>query len=269
MTTIHMSDGAVNGVVSDNRIRLESASQLTRERIRALIHQGVVIPGEKLSLIKLSEQFGVSKTPIRDALRDLTVQGLINIVPRVGVYVRLISPEEVIEVYDVKVALEPMMAQRAAERGSVEQKARFRADISALSEAADADDVDTYVAHLEKRRALLLEMAESDALRSLLAVIDGRVRLLRYRNLSRPGHLRVSVRQHTAIADAIGEGDAQKSFDTMQFHMRDARGRVRSLLQQNELGLDGEGFRTHEYQAMVRAQGRLKFADGQDQRTDD
>lgn len=216
-----------------DEIRLESASQLTRERIRSLIHAGALVPGQRLSLVDLSERFGVSKTPVRDALRDLSAEGLITIVPRVGVHVRLISSEEMMDVYAAKVALEPMMARRAASKGSAEQKARFTEGVAELMRAADEHDVDEYVRLLEERRALLLDMAASDVLRALFAVIDGRVRFLRYRNLSQPGQLQVSSGQHELIAKAIQAGDAEEAFEKMQLHMRDARERVRQLLEQS------------------------------------
>lgn len=216
-----------------NKIRIDSVSQIVRERIRSMIHSGELVPGQRLSSDELADRFGVSRTPVRDALRDLSTEGLITIVPRVGVFVRVISRTEAMEVYSVKGALEPLMARRAATRGSEGQKASFAEGVADLLRAADEHDVDRYVHVLEERRALLLDMAASDVFRELFAVIDGRVRFLRYRNLSQPGRLRVSAEQQQQIARAIQAGDSEQAFQAMTYHMRDALEWVRGLLAQD------------------------------------
>lgn len=231
MTNDHRTEISV---AEQTRIETSSLSALTTERIRRMIHTGAIVPGQRILLEELSSQFGVSKTPLRDALNVLRGEGLIEIVPRVGVYVREISEEEIKEVYEAKGALEPLAARRAAQRGTASQREQFGASMQDLLHAAQADDVPRYVQLLELRRERLMEMAGSDVLRDLFAVIDGRVRLMRYRNLSQPGHLASSVQQHQRVADAVVAGDPDEAFAAMRDHMRDAYQRVLSLIESSE-----------------------------------
>ncbi|MDF5753176.1 GntR family transcriptional regulator [Spongiactinospora sp. TRM90649] len=212
------------------RLRVLSAKDVVIEEIRALIHNGTVASGERISTDELAERFGVSRTPVRDALQQLSVEGLVTITPRVGVFVREISPQEITDVYQIKTALEPMMAAWAAQRGTPEQRAAFHGTFDELERLARANDVQGYVRALEERREALLAMAGSDGLRDSFAVLDGRVRLLRFRNLSQPGRLTVSASQHRPIAEAIEAGDAEAAYTAMQKHMLDATARVRLLV---------------------------------------
>lgn len=212
------------------QIKVASAKKLTVERIRALIHSGELRPGDRISIDDLARGFGLSRTPVRDALWQLSSEGLVEILPRSGVFVRNISSREVIEVYEAKGVLEPLMARWATQRGTQAQRAEFHASIEPLRVAAVDEDVTRYVELVEGRRLALMEMADSPVLESLFSVIDGRVRLLRHRNLSQPGRLMVSMNQHALIAEAVRDGDADGAFYAMRFHMKDAQQRVRSLV---------------------------------------
>ncbi|WP_203959481.1 GntR family transcriptional regulator, partial [Sphaerisporangium siamense] len=115
-------------------------------------------------------------------------------------------------------------------RGTPEQRAAFRGAFDELERLARSDNVQEYVRALEERREALLAMARSDGLRDSFAVLDGRVRLLRFRNLSQPGRLIESAAQHRSIAEAIEAGDPDAAYIAMRDHMLDATARVRLLV---------------------------------------
>lgn len=211
-------------------LRLQSAKDAVTEEIRRQIHEREIEPGDKISIDELATSFGVSRTPVRDALFQLSSEGLVEIQPRIGVFVREITEEEILDVYRIKELLEPQMAAWAAERGGATRRQRFYESVDLLDLAAADHDVARYVAHLEDRREALLEMAGSSPLRDCLSLIDGRVRLLRFRNLSRPEHLDHSAAQHRVVARAIADRDAEAARAAMAAHMRDAQSRIRSVL---------------------------------------
>jgi DNA-binding GntR family transcriptional regulator len=199
-----------------------------------MIHSGEFDAEEKLSIISLSEKLGVSRTPVRDALWQLAGEGLVTVSPRVGAFLRRVTPREAADIYRLKQSIEPIMASWATERASHEERARYRAMVEDLAIVAKTEDVERYVARLEECRAELLRMADSPPLVDILAVIDGRVRLLRFRSLSQPGQLNVSANQHIAVADAVASGDAQAAMSQMAEHMRYASRRAQRLLQRSK-----------------------------------
>ncbi|MDF5753177.1 GntR family transcriptional regulator [Spongiactinospora sp. TRM90649] len=214
----------------DSQFRILSAKDVVTEEIRALIHNGTITSGERISTDELAERFGVSRTPVRDALQQLSVEGLVTITPRVGVFVREISPQEINDVYQIKTALEPMMAAWAAVRGTPEQRSALLRSVADLERAAAAEDVPTYARMIEERYEEMLTMAGSGGLRDALGVLDGRVRLLRFRDLHQPGSLAESVAGHRAVAEAIASGDPQAAYNAMQAHMAQSTAKVQALM---------------------------------------
>lgn len=226
-----MTDGGLIGSVTNvNALGLRSATTAVKEEIRRLLYTGELVPGHRVPVDELAARFNVSRTPVREALAQLSAEGLVTIEPRVGVFVRIISDKEILEVYRIKRALEPLMASWAAERGSPEQRREFAAAIKHLEDAIQAGDIPRYVSLLEERREALLEMADSSALRDSLGILDGRVRLLRFRNLSQPGVLDKSLAGHKEVAKAILDGDPEAAYDAMLRHMLDAEAGIRQLL---------------------------------------
>lgn len=210
---------------------LLSAKAYAVGRIRAMIHSGEFDEDEKLSISALSQKLGVSRTPVRDALWQLAGEGLVTVSPRVGAFLRRVTQEEAADIYRLKEAIEPLMAAWAAERAGVEDRSRYKAMVEDLVTIAATDDVERYITCLEQCRSTLLSMADSPPLADILSVIDGRVRLLRFRNLSQPGQLRVSAGQHVAVAEAVADGDTARAMTEMAEHTRDASRRVQRLAQ--------------------------------------
>lgn len=212
-------------------LRLTSAKDAVAEELRKLIHTGEVQPGERLSIESVAERFGLSRTPVRDALFVLRSEGLVTIVPRIGVFVRNIDNKEAFEMYRIKGELEAIMAAWAAERGTAAQKRSIVRSLDSLREAAHAKDVTRYVKLLESRRQRLVEMAGSGVLNEVMQVIDGRGRLLRFGNMSDPNALLGSLPEHERIARAISDGDADAAYDAMSAHMRSAADRFQQIVE--------------------------------------
>jgi DNA-binding GntR family transcriptional regulator len=211
------------------REELLSAKAFAVKHIRAMIHAGEFDEDGRLSIATLADQLGVSRTPVRDALWQLAGEGLVTVSPRIGAFLRKLTPEEATDIYRIKAAIEPLVAGWAAERATLRQRETHQSLVADLEAVARTGDVDQYVAQLERCRALLVEMAASPPGAETLSVVDGRVRLLRYKNLSQPGQLTVSAAQHRAIADAVATGDSRAAMRAMEEHMLDALRRVLRL----------------------------------------
>lgn len=222
--------------------QLVSATEYALERIRTLIHDGRFDADGKLSIASLSELLGVSRTPVRDALWELAREGLVTVSPRVGAFLRAVTPAEARDIYRIKATIEPLVAAWAAERGSVEERAGYQREVAVLGQLAETGEVEAYVGHLERCRALLMRLAESPPAVDAVTVIDGRVRLLRFRNLSREGRLRVSAAEHAEIAAAVARGDAVMAMAAMTDHTDRALERVLRLAELHTA--DGEHWLT-------------------------
>jgi DNA-binding GntR family transcriptional regulator len=212
---------------------LQSATDVATESIRNLIHMGDLQSGTKVSTEDLSKRLGLSSTPIREALNRLQAEGLVEIVPRVGVYVREVPIQEVLDVYAVKEALEPIMVRLALRRATLSQREDFLASANQLSILAEEGAIEEYVNLLEDRRNQLLEIGESKILQEVFRAIDGRVRLYRHRNLVLEGRMKQSALEHRLIAEAINAGDEDGAAALALKHIQTATMSLRRLLRED------------------------------------
>jgi DNA-binding GntR family transcriptional regulator len=209
---------------------VRSATDHAREMVRELIESGEFKPGEKLNPDDLAARLNVSRTPVRDALHQLRNEGLVDIRPRNGVFVRDISAREIEEVYALKAAIEPLAARWAALNGNDEQKAQLAAHADTLAKAGAARNLPLAAEQVGQIHDLMMHMSGSAVLHDVYRVFQGRVRMLRHINMAQPGRLASSVAQHQAIVECIVAGDEGRAEQTMRDHMTDALRSVRAAL---------------------------------------
>jgi DNA-binding GntR family transcriptional regulator len=155
--------------------------QVVCEQIRELIIAGEFAPGERLVESALADRFAVSRGPVRTALMELERVGLVTSIPRRGVQVATFTRSDILELYDITLALERMAAREAAERASPDHLRRMRERLEALNEAERSGDRGrTIDADLEfhtefartsgNRRLLQIWMQLSEQIRFVIAM---------------------------------------------------------------------------------------------------
>ena len=168
-------------------------------------------PGQRLIERELIEQIGVSRTTIREVLRELDAEGLVTTIPQRGAIVVVPTAEEAADLYDVRASLEALAARRFVERASEVQFAAL-GDAVAAFEAVVVAGAGT----LELLRAkdaiydVLLAGAGSPAIRSILGGLQARVRMLRAASLSQPGRPQRALAEMHRLHGAVQarDGDA-------------------------------------------------------------
>lgn len=107
------------------------------QHLREKLISGEFEPGARLLYGPIGKEIGVSATPVREAAGQLANEGLVELVPQLGAVVRRIDRTELVEIYEVRLAIEPFAASLAAERASVQQTERLAAELSRMKELAD------------------------------------------------------------------------------------------------------------------------------------
>ena len=194
------------------------ATDLVQKLERDIV-TGVLKPGDKLDERSLSERFGVSRTPVREALQTLAGSGLVATMPRRGTIVAAITVGELIEMFEVMAELEAMctrLAARRMPRVDIENLIKLAAACDALQEHADADAY--YEANVSFHEAIYAGCRNSFLERQTKNV---RNRLAPYRRLQlhRPGRVKTSNAEHEGILAAISTGDAQTAGKLMHQHV--------------------------------------------------
>ncbi len=181
------------------------------ETIRDAIISGALKPGEKVAEPELAERFGISRTPIREAFRQLESEGYLTVIPRKGAVVVSFSQRDVEEFYAIKSILEGYAARKACEKLSDREIQRLEGINEKLRTLAEDGDIKHFFKVHNDFHELFIKAADNDKLTDLIASLVGKFQRLRVASLSLPGRMRVSVDEHEKIIDAFRARDAEKA----------------------------------------------------------
>ena len=202
-------------------IQASSVVSLAYDRIRTLILSGDVAPGTRLGQVDLAERLGDSRTPVREALRRLTGEGLVEFQDQRGFRVADIAIDDVVRRLEVRLLLEPGAARRAAERAT-------EADLDAIAAAVERERrARSAMAAHDASREFHVLVAAATHNRELVAAIEGLWlievgRRLLARRRAAPAWQDHDVEEHLAILAALHARDAERAAQLMEDHVRDA-----------------------------------------------
>lgn len=179
------------------------------DRVRRLVVSGAVEPGQLLAETVLAEEFEVSRTPIREALKQLEREGLVEIRPRVGTFVRKPTSREIIELFQLKESLEGLAAGLLARRGDVPELHRLERNIDAENDAVRRSDRAAYGDLVHDFHRILVAGADNHKLSEHYDLLMNQLAYHRIveRTIQQPGRLAASQHEHQAIVTAIRSKD--------------------------------------------------------------
>lgn len=191
-------------------------------RIENDILNGRYKAGDSLIESKLTEELGVSRTPIREALRQLELEGLVQLIPNKGVVVKGITSQDIEDIYTIRMLIEGLAARWAAEKITPEE-------LNELKEALDLEEFYTSkkdVAHLSSLDSrfhdIIFKASKSKPLMQTLTSFHHYIQRARNASLNSPGRAEKAFEEHTAIFKALSEGDAEKAEKLTTEHVRNA-----------------------------------------------
>lgn len=181
------------------------------ETIRDAIISGALKPGEKVAEPELAERFGISRTPIREAFRQLESEGYLTVIPRKGAVVVSFSQRDVEEFYAIKSILEGYAARKACEKLTDRELVKLEAINEKLRTLAEDGDIKHFFKVHNDFHDLFIKAADNSKLTDLITSLVGKFQRLRVASLSLPGRMRVSVDEHEKIIGAFRARDAEKA----------------------------------------------------------
>ena len=209
-------------------VRTRSLSSLVAQEIERLILAGSLAAGERLNEAALATRLGVSRGPVREAVRGLERSGLVVAVRNQGSYVRQVSAEEALEIYDIRAAITGLACARLAETGTAAQLAALRALVKRMEAAWRADEAAAYYAANLDFHAALLEFGGGPRARRLYAELGNELHLYRRRALVQPENMRESNAEHAAILRAIAARDPATARTAGEVHIAGGKRRFQS-----------------------------------------
>lgn len=192
------------------------------DALRTAIIAGQHPPGAPLSEVGLAETHGVSRTPVREALKQLQIEGLVEVRPRVGTFVRAPSRREVIELFELKEVLEGMGARLLAARGRVPALGELEENVERSRAAVAAGDHDAYADLVHGFHSTIIDGADNTQLKNHYRTLMNQLAYHRLvaRSLHRPGRLGASLGEHERVLSRIADKDGFGAEFAMRDHVR-------------------------------------------------
>ena len=214
-------------VINDGRRELmvgiltASITAQVTNAIREAIVTGQYEPNQKLSESALSEYYEVSRTPIREAFKQLEREGLVEIIPRVGTVVMKPTDKELEELFTLKATMEGLAAGLLAESGNEEEIAKVQEAVTSMENAIQLGDHKMYVEANDVFHEAILTGADNSKLTYLLTLLLNQIPYNRYVYLSIgvPDRLKKSLEEHQAILVAILAKDRDAAEKAMREHV--------------------------------------------------
>lgn len=192
------------------------------DAIRDRIVDGSYPPGSRLFEETIASELGVSRNPIREAFQVLAAEGFIELEPRRGASVASIDGRRAAEIFEVRAALEGLMAELAANKRTDAAVAELRSIVAEGQEAGDAGEL-SRLPHLNTRfHEHLAAMAHNDVLATMLAQVSGIVRWIYAERIEQ--RVLGSWHEHTLICEAVAAGDPERARQLAIDHVNSARG---------------------------------------------
>jgi len=194
------------------RALYEEVAELLRQRIFARELE----PGSWIDELRIAEELGISRTPLREALKVLAAEGLVTMKVRRGAYVTEVSEKDLRDVYHLLSLLESDAARVVAQRASDEQLALLQAQQAELQ--ASVDDRDRFFEINEAFHLQLLDMSDNKWRNQMVADLRKVMKLNRHHSLFKSGRIEQSLAEHQAIVDALAGRQPELAAQRMAEH---------------------------------------------------
>lgn len=189
------------------------------DRLRELIYRRQLQPGDWVDESALCEQLGVSRTPLREALKVLQREEMIELVPRRGCRVNALAEKDLLDLFPVMATLEGLCAHLAVKRIKAADLKRLEKMHLRLEQSAAAHDIDGYYEINRKFHSAIQELSGNRWLSRISAELRNVLLLARHRQLNVPGRLEQSLGEHRVIMQALRDHDADAAQQAMHDHL--------------------------------------------------
>jgi DNA-binding GntR family transcriptional regulator len=203
-------EGGAAPVIRSDRVRRQIADQII---------SGALRPGQELDEKKLAEAFNVSRTPVREALRQLAAASLVEWRPHQSAVVAKITPSKMVEMFEVMAELEGFCGRLAARRMTASEHANLISIHRKFRPYVQARDREGYHALNKTFHEAIYAGSHNQYLRAQASALYDRLAPYRAYQLKRPDALRLASEEHQAIIDAIVAGDGDAAFNLLTDHV--------------------------------------------------
>ena len=213
--------------------QVNSLHDQVAQQLRDQIFEGALLPGAFVDETRLCEQLAISRTPLREALKVLTAEGLIRHEPRRGCFVNEVTEQDLDEIFPVMALLEGRCAYEAALHVGDADMQALEVMHQQLQSSAEQGQIPQYYAANFAIHEAIIAIAGNKWLAQVISDLRKILKLARLQQLNAPGRLTQSLAEHMAIFEALRAGDAEGAEAAMRTHLTRQREALRQLAKQH------------------------------------
>lgn len=199
--------------------RPKSLTELVTESLREWIVSGKLDLGEHLSEVRVAADLGVSRTPVREAMNRLEMEGLLNVEPQRGTFVFCLAPEEIAKLCDARVCLETTALRAAISSNPKQLQKKLHDCVSKMTLAREKGDVSGYLALDTQFHQHFFDCSGNRFLDDAYQAIAQKMASLRNRLGRHPDHMDKSYREHIELSKAVGKSDTEGALAILRLHI--------------------------------------------------
>ena len=204
-------------------------------RLRTMLVEGRIAPGAKLNERTLSEQLRVSRTPLREAIKLLAAEGLVDLLPNRGAVAVKLTETDVLNTFEVLAELEGMSGELAAKRISEEQLSELRALHYEMLACFERQELSGYYRLNAQIHTLINDAASNPVLTSAYKSINARVQSLRFRTNQNAAKWKRAIKEHEIMLEAMTARDSAAMREVLVQHLNNKRDTVLALMRAGEI----------------------------------
>ncbi|TLM98749.1 GntR family transcriptional regulator [bacterium] len=208
--------------------------EIVFEAIREAIINDTLKPGERLMEIQLAEEMGVSRTPVREAIRKLELEGFVVMIPRKGAYVAGLSMKDIADVFEIRAALEGLAAGLAAERITEEELEELERLLVKIGECIQSNDLNAVIEQDTEFHDVLFKATRNERLVQIVSNLREQIQRYRTASLSSPGRMKLALEEHKQIVEALSERDVEKAQRLAREHIENAENSMLEVFGENQ-----------------------------------
>lgn len=221
-------------MLSDTKDTGYSLREKIYHRLKNAILDGVYKPGESLIEMKLAKELGVSRTPVREAIRQLELEGLVSSIPNKGVIVEGVTPQDVEDIYTIRKMIEGLAARWAAEKISDTQLTDLKDILDLIEFYTEKGEIDK-VSELDSRfHDVIFKASNSRPLESVLSNFHHFIQRARLASVKTSGRAFYSLEEHRKIYEALRVRDPDAAEKAMLHHVGSAISNLYPYLKKNK-----------------------------------
>ena len=207
-----------------------SLSQIAYERIKKKIVSLELPPGAVIDEIDLQAELQLGRTPIRESLRRLSLEKLVDIVPRRGMFVTEIGVTDLLRVCEVRVELEGLAARLATQRGKPEQWHAMELLLDDVLQEGASADYERLIVIDQKCHEIVYDAADNKFLKDTLITMYALSLRLWYYALAQVGDMRSAILEHAAILEALKADDADQAEHLSKIHVKSFQDEIQAIM---------------------------------------